>query len=214
MAVIATTVVQIDSTARADNLARWVGQWPGTEITQMLVVSPSPGEPFNKSALMNRAFQRLNDDTIWFVDVDCVLSSTQRAFALSALETHEIVWPFDGTVDYVDADGTLLRRYDYPEYPTPGGAWVARPGVVRALGGMCEDFTHYGLEDCEFFERVRTLGVRWTRGHDPLRHYEHPRATAWHEDPQRATSLARYDNLCAAPREELLRRIARYPWRW
>lgn len=168
----------------------WVKAWYASQLgSDSVMVAQTFKQPFNKSAVVNRAVEACDSEIVVIADADCVI--TNRALRLGielamannqliiphtslCLTTHrQAKWllaqpPEDG------ARGTWFRgnrrRKDGRFWSAPGGIWIL-PRELFLQHKMDESFVGWGSEDVDFKRRVP-----FSRIGGPLFHIWHEKA--------------------------------------
>lgn len=145
---------------------------------------------FNKSRAFNVGVSQAATDRIILHDADMVVPDNYTQEIYQVLEEYEACH-IGQNVLYADPKSTtricetrtvdetvkLNRVVGYFE----GGSLACTRQVYWRVGGFCEDFWGYGVEDCEFYARVSNT-TRWLEDRKlNLLHLEHGRAQNWND---------------------------------
>ncbi|WP_197435052.1 glycosyltransferase [Nitratireductor arenosus] len=131
------------------------------------------------AAARNRALELARGDTLVFLDDDCLVAPDflqQHAAAQARRPGSVVTGPIVDVLEPpAEASPPRHRFAGWHRNPFPtGNVSVARADIVAA-GGFDEDFTAYGWEDPEMFERLALRGLkRRYCGAAPVFHYKPP----------------------------------------
>lgn len=158
-------------------------------VSRHLLVQ-SNGRPFNKAKAFNAGVAVASHPSLVLHDADLVVRGDYISSAHRLLQDYEgchlgktvIYLTPDAThvvnqSGVVDGDASFERTVGYFE----GGSLACRRSTYWKVGGFNEDFWGYGVEDCEFFERL-SQNCRWTdnRTFDFV-HMWHGRTSGWQD---------------------------------
>lgn len=165
--------------------------------------------PFNKAIAFNRGVYSALFDKIVLHDADMLVPVNYTAKVYNLLNTYESCH-IGKTVTYLDQEPSEFvhknklvlhgmatsRVIGYYE----GGSLACTKSSYSKIGGFNESFVGYGVEDCEFYERL-SLGTKWhgTRTEN-LIHLWHPRSTEWNHCHIKNTEI--YNGLKKQPLEQ------------
>ncbi len=155
------------------------------------VLVQSDGRPFNKSRAFNAGVAIASSPYLLLHDADIVLPAwyTQRVY--DTLQSHD-AGHFGKTVIYlthessntvnqtgvITLDAECERVVGYYE----GGSLFCRRGTYWKVGAFNEDFWGYGVEDCEFYERLaKNSNWKEDRALDFV-HVWHGRGDGWMQE--------------------------------
>lgn len=159
-------------------------------VRHLFVPNATAGQHFNKAAAFNKGVASAKHDKLILHDADIIVTEGYARAVSDALDKFEGCH-LGGKVYYLTQQGTdrvnvthslpgtddCNRVVSYFE----GGSIACTRGAYRKAGGFDEDYIGYGMEDCCFFERVKTL----TNFHDNrvfnFFHLNHGRTQGWEE---------------------------------
>jgi len=150
--------------------------------------SPRKESHFNKGVAFNAGVKMASNERMVLQDADILLPAmyTQKAFAL--------LGDFEGChigdkVYYLDESATILANQSgriAPTYPCyrvvgyfEGGSLACTKKAYNKVGGFNIDYVGYGVEDCDFFERIAGLSKFYDKRSMPFFHLEHGRTPGW-----------------------------------
>jgi len=155
-------------------------------IKHLLV--PSNDRPFNKAKAFNSGVTMATTPYLMLHDADLILPASYTQAAYDLLQAHD-AGHFGKTVVYltpdcsttvnasglVESESNCERVVGYFE----GGSLVCRRRTYWLVGGFHEDFWGYGVEDCEFYDRLsHNSNWREDRRWDFV-HLWHGRSPGW-----------------------------------
>ena len=156
-----------------------------------------PKQLFCKAMAVNMGVMSLATDHIVIHDADMLVQLDYLR------RIHQLLQQYEGChigkdVAYLDQDASMKvgrqlklakdlqceRTVGYYE----GGSLACRRETYKRIGGFCESFIGYGVEDCEFFQRLKKLSNFYDERTITLFHLWHGRVTGWnrhHQDNKR-----------------------------
>lgn len=175
--VIELILVEHDTQSRVNKI---------NPIKQILV--QSSGRPFNKSKAFNAGVAAATHDLLMLHDADLVLRGDYASAIYQNLQSSEACH-LGKTVIYlsqeathvvnhtgvIDQDASFERVVGYFE----GGSLACHKSVYWKIGGFHEDFWGYGVEDCEFYDRL-SKNSKWAESRIfDFVHMWHGRTDGW-----------------------------------
>ena len=159
------------------------------------VFSPTPpNTPFCKGAAFNLGVKTTTTDSVVLHDADILVPVGYTAEIHRILQSHnachigkQVLYmnrtstSAINTQYVVDTSKECERVVDYFE----GGSLAVRKPIYIAAGGFDERFVGYGVEDCEFFERLAAYGNFFNTRTIKMVHLWHDRQGGWDADHKR-----------------------------
>lgn len=159
------------------------------------VLSPSADTtPFCKAAAFNLGVKNTTTEHLILHDADILVPANYTAEVFKSLQQHNAchigkqvlylnkISTARVNVDFVvDMSHHVERVVEYFE----GGSICMRKSVYVAIGGFDENFVGYGVEDCEFFERLKSYGNFNDSRSVKMVHLWHDRSGDWHDSHKR-----------------------------
>lgn len=163
---------------------------PDSALVARRLLVQSNGRPFNKAKAFNAGVAAATHQHLILHDADMIVRGDYVSSASRLLQDYDgchlgktvIYLTPDAThvvnqSGVLDADASFERAVGYFE----GGSLACRRSTYWKIGGFNEDFWGYGVEDCDFFERL-SKNCRWTdnRTYDFV-HMWHGRTSGWQD---------------------------------
>ena len=166
-------------------------------IKYALAKSPTDSSPFIKALAFNTGFGCATQNKIILHDADMLVQNDYTTIVDNLLKEHEGVH-IGKNVLYLTRDATsklttndvlapdlqLERTVGYFE----GGSIACAYNTYIEIGGFNEDFIGYGVEDCEFFQRLTSRLFFNQRSLDFV-HLWHDRIQGWQVHHQRNKTI-------------------------
>lgn len=160
----------------------------------------SHGRPFNKAKAFNGGVALATTPFVLLHDADLILPSNYALTAYNTLQAHDACH-LGKTVVYLNPDSSTTANITGLIEPSlscervvgyfEGGSLACRRHTYWLIGGFHEDFWGYGVEDCEFYERLsRNCAWKEDRNFDFV-HLWHGRSDGWHQEHDRNRELGR-----------------------
>ncbi len=163
-----------------------------TQVNYLLV--QSGGRPFNKSLAFNKGVALATAPYLLLHDADLILPGSYTKNAYDMLQVYDachfgksvmcLTKDASTTVNIsrlVDDKNECERVVGYFE----GGSLACRRGTYWLVGAFHEDFWGYGVEDCEFYDRLSN-NSKWKEDRKfDFVHMWHGRSNGWMQDHQR-----------------------------
>lgn len=159
-----------------------------------------PGrDDFCKSAAFNRGVVNATHGIILLQDADIVCHRDYVRKAYDAAQRHEACH-IGKEVIYMDGDSTAtivqthkisadMRSHRLVGY-FEGGSLACTKRAYFACGGFLEDYVGYGMEDCDFFQRLKiTIKGFLDARTESFIHLEHGRVAGWGARHERNKTL-------------------------
>jgi len=211
--------VGADCFERVENTHRWVEQYAqlgaqtflvefgGTSFSSLRVTGyASLRMPFTVRQGRNLLIELCTTPVLNIVDIDVIQphASTAQALTLILQNEYDFVMPFNTVKCIHEGKARALQQLADPQFPTmhtgsPGYSHMFDPVAVRRLGGYTRRYVGTGPEDTEMVGRAHRSGLRICRLQTAIAHLEHPRATAYENNPYRALGLSIYQREIKAP---------------
>jgi len=146
-------------------------------------------KPFNKSIAFNIGVSNASNETVILHDADILVNKDYTCKISDILEKHEschigahVYYADENSTTHINthkkvANVNCTRRVDYFE----GGSLACKTDVYWNIGAFNEDFWGYGVEDCEFYYRLKNLTKMFCERTENFLHLLHGRTTGWHE---------------------------------
>lgn len=177
---IEIVIAEEDSTTRVDKNEIYPAKY-------VLSQCP-PDRPFCKAAAFNLGVKNVTTDYVILHDADIMVPAGYTAEMFRLLQSHngchigkQVLYmnrtstSAINTQYVVDTTKECERVVDYFE----GGSLGARKSVYVSAGGFDEGFVGYGVEDCEFFERLAAYGNFYNQRTAKMVHLWHDRSGDW-----------------------------------
>lgn len=174
-------------------------------VDHILVPPNSPGDQFNKSAAFNMGVKHARNKCCVLHDADMIVHDNYTNLIVDQLDRHDSCH-ICSYVSYLDINSTnvlnstgILDRNSVNSthvinYFEGGSIGITREAYFK-IGGFDEKFVGYGVEDCEFYERMSKCSNFREERSVTLIHLAHGRTPGWeacHENnKKRYTSLQR-----------------------
>jgi hypothetical protein len=117
------------------------------------------GDVFNKSILINRAFEKTDTEFIWIVDADFY---TNYELVLKSIKPdNEFIRPFSETIELTSSETDTLLKTKYAkierdEYSSSSAngkySFIVKSEIFKRSGMMNENFMGWGFQDLDFVE--------------------------------------------------------------
>lgn len=144
---------------------------------------------FNKSLAFNRGVDASSSDLLILHDADIMVADNYTTDIVELLQSNNACH-LGKTVIYTNEHSSSLVNNSgivgsYPRIERvvgyfEGGSLACRKDYYWEIGGFNEDFWGYGVEDCEFYARLKSRGFKEDRKHVFL-HLYHSRFPGWDE---------------------------------
>lgn len=155
-----------------------------------LAKAPRRGQAFTKSIAVNFGVHKATCNDIILHDADMLVRAGYITKVFNVLRTHDSCH-LGKTVFYLDPPSTnkvnvngeigdelsALKTVGYFE----GGSLACKKKTFWNVGGFNEDFIGYGVEDCEFYERLSQLSNFYGDRQEALIHLHHSRSRGWED---------------------------------
>lgn len=148
-----------------------------------------PSAGFCKGAAFNLGVKSSTTDYVILHDADILVPAGYTAEMYKLLQTYNGCH-IGRQVLYMNRASTSAINHHYVVDPSKecervvdyfeGGSLGARKAAYIAAGGFDEGFVGYGVEDCEFFERLRAYGNFYNERSAKMIHLWHDRSGDWH----------------------------------
>ena len=144
-------------------------------------------DQFNKSQAFNYAVQQSSEYMVLY-DADMLVNSDYTSKIYNILLNYEACH-IGSRVLYMDQNNSEMFMHnnnpkvhiDYIVNYYEGGSLGIRKSVYEKIGGFNEDFVGYGVEDCEFYERIKQLSTFYGIRTEDLVHLWHGRTEGWEQ---------------------------------
>lgn len=160
--------------------------------------APRRDAHFNKSVAFNAGVREATNDCMILQDADILLPALYTQKMYSLLEDYEGCHIGD-KVYYLDESSTSQTNRNghvLPTYPCyrvvgyfEGGSLGCTKTTYNKIGGFNEGYEGYGVEDCDFFERLAGLSKFYDNRSMPFFHLEHGRTPGWENRHQANKNL-------------------------
>ena len=151
--------------------------------------SSSNGVPFNKSQAFNDGVHASKNNNIILHDADMLVRGNYTTIMNNLLNNNESVH-VGATVCYMTKESTekIISIYKINEQNIEsdrivnyyeGGSLGIRKDVYNKIGGFSELFIGYGVEDCDFFWKIKTATKLFNDRTINLFHLWHGRTDGW-----------------------------------
>lgn len=181
------------------------------ESVQYVLAILPPNTPFAKAYAFNVGVAKVTTDKIILHDGDMLVQDNYAQIMHDLLCKYDAVHigknviylNYDST-NYVAQHGKLdhhlvaEKMVGYYE----GGSLGIRYNSYVDIGGFCEEFVGYGVEDCEFFNRVLHNTNFFNERSIDLLHMWHSRTSGWIEHHSRNKKIG--DSLLHTPMQQRL----------
>ncbi len=150
--------------------------------------SANHNQPFVKSMAFNRGVMSATSDCVVLHDGDILVPGNYTATVYRLLQSNDschlgkqVLYlskeASDGvnSSQHVDIDKQCERAVDY----FVGGSLGTRKATYIAVGGFDERFIGYGVEDVEFFNRLKSAGAFYDERYVSMVHLWHDRSSDW-----------------------------------
>jgi hypothetical protein len=173
------------------------------------------GTPYNRSAAFNEGVRCARGSLLVLHDGDLLVPSR---YAAEAQHVASEGWRFldlKRFLFYIDEDATgqLFSTGELPAGVAPvitqnarGGSIVVTREAFESIGGFDDEFSGWGGEDNDFWDRASAAGGTYGYGYLPFVHLDHP-AQEEKLQGREAAGIARYHALRQVPAEERTRRL-------
>lgn len=179
------------------------------------VLSQCPSDrPFCKAAAFNIGVKNSTTDYVILHDADIMVPAGYTAEMFRLLQTYnachigkQVLYMSRTSTSainsqyFVDPSRECERVVDYFE----GGSLGVRKSAYIGAGGFDEAFVGYGVEDCEFFERMAAYGNFYNQRSAKMVHLWHDRSGDWETSHRNnKTYMASVKHLSFAARSQEL----------
>jgi predicted glycosyltransferase involved in capsule biosynthesis len=163
---------------------------PAFESIKYALATLAENTPFAKAYAFNVGAKQATTDKLILHDADMLVQDDYAQMMYRLLEQHEAVH-IGKTVVYLNRESTshvtthdkleshLISERSVGYYE--GGSLGVRYNTFVDIGGFCEDFVGYGVEDCEFFNRLQHNTKFFNERSIDLFHLWHTRTNGWDE---------------------------------
>jgi GT2 family glycosyltransferase len=159
-------------------------------IKHIFVANTKPNQDFNKARAFNHAVLEASADKIILHDADIVVQADYIGRVANILNDFEGCH-IGETVSYLDPPSTAQlchssrldktykceRAVGYFE----GGSIAFRKKIYFRIGGFNEAYEGYGVEDCDFFERLKNHSHFFNQRSIDMFHLWHSRVPGWND---------------------------------
>jgi GT2 family glycosyltransferase len=157
----------------------------------ILVPSSSKGQQFNKSAAFNKGVVSSTSEYIVLHDADILvpMNYTQRVY--NTLKVHEschfgkqvlyLTQPSTSDVNRSHSVTAKKRQCNQAVDYFEGGSLAVRKAIYIRIGGFDERFVGYGVEDCEFYHRLKDQSNLNSERVVKMIHLWHDRTPGWEQ---------------------------------
>jgi GT2 family glycosyltransferase len=159
-------------------------------IKYLFVASTKPNQDFNKARAFNHAVLTATSNKIILHDADIMVQADYIKRVADILEDFEGCH-IGETVSYLDPSSTAQlchsnrldktykceRAVGYFE----GGSVAFRKPIYFKIGGFNEAYEGYGVEDCDFFERLKSNSHFFNQRSIDMFHLWHSRVPGWND---------------------------------
>lgn len=145
-------------------------------------------QPFIKAAAFNKGVMTSTSDYAILHDADILVPGNYTSEIYKILQSHngchigkQVLYLAKQTSDdvnknqHVDADNKCERAVDY----FVGGSLAMKKSTYMTIGGLDENFVGYGMEDVEFFNRLKAYGSFYDERSVSMVHLWHDRTSDW-----------------------------------
>lgn len=159
--------------------------WP---CQQLLAKNKYPDQPFTKAMAFNLGVTRALFNKIILQDADIMVPANYFAKIHSLLDTHDgvhigakVLYLSEASSNqvistkYVTETSDCERAVEYFE----GGSLACTKSAYARVGGFNEIFEGYGIEDCDFFARLRDFSQLYNIRTEDFVHLWHGRTPGW-----------------------------------
>jgi GT2 family glycosyltransferase len=151
--------------------------------------NPNVNLPFNKSQAFNDGVNLAKYDNLILHDADMLVRGDYTTIIDKLLKEYESVH-IGADVCYMTKESTdkIISIYKIDENSVEsdrivsyyeGGSLGIRKGTYIKIGGFCESFVGYGVEDCDFFWKIKNLTKMFNERSISLFHLWHGRTSGW-----------------------------------
>lgn len=159
-------------------------------ITYHFVRSSFPEQPFNKSSAFNFGVLNSKYEKIILQDADIMADANYTAKVASILDEFDSCH-VGAKVLYLDEPSShkvnAVKKFN-DQYKCErvvgyfeGGSLGCKKSTYKAIGGFNDDYVGYGIEDCDFYERLSTLTKFNDNRTYNFFHLHHGRVGGWNE---------------------------------
>jgi GT2 family glycosyltransferase len=159
-------------------------------ITHYFTPNGFPSQPFCKAAAFNRGIINAKNEFIVLHDADIMVSSNYLSKIYETLCEFEgchisakVFYLDEGSSKAVNDSGYLTSQHQCERVVGyfEGGSLACRKASYIGIGGFNEDYIGYGVEDCDFFERLSTV-IKFNENRTfNLFHLHHGRTQGWQQ---------------------------------
>ncbi|MCK9281704.1 MAG: galactosyltransferase-related protein [Melioribacteraceae bacterium] len=151
--------------------------------------NPKIGLPFNKSQAFNDGVLISKNENLILHDADMLVRGDYTSILNNILNNYESAH-IGATVCYMTKTATdnIISIYKINESNIEsdrivnyyeGGSLCIKKCVYERIGGFCESFVGYGVEDCDFFWKIKSATKMFNERSINLFHLWHGRTNGW-----------------------------------
>lgn len=168
------------------------------------LVKSAAHQQFNKAAAFNGGIFKTTNEQIVLHDADILVPGWYTRKIYKLLQEHDschvgqqVLYLTHPSTKDVNINKALNNQkicdhvVDYFE----GGSLGIRKSVYNRIGGFDEKFVGYGVEDCEFYQRIKHLTAFIENRTVKMVHLWHDRTTGWEECHK--NNKMYFDDMCA-----------------
>lgn len=177
-----------------------------------VMVEATRSHLFNKALAFNKGVAQVTGSFLILHDADIIVSDyytndvVEMLYGCNACHIGKtVIYTTEHSAALVNNSGIVgtYPKIDRVVGYFEGGSLACRKDYYWEIGGFNEDFWGYGVEDCEFYARLKYRGFKEDRKHVFL-HLYHSRFPGWEEHHNTNKRLG--DELSKLPMEERIKR--------
>jgi predicted glycosyltransferase involved in capsule biosynthesis len=165
------------------------------------LAKPPRRQAFTKSIAFNLGVSKASCKNIVLHDADMLVQADYTQRVMKILQEYDSCH-IGSRVMYMNAKSTNQINREHQVTPLlvdrsvgyfEGGSLACKKEKFSYIGGFNEEFVGYGVEDCEFFERLKALTNMYDKRNIDLLHLAHGRSDGWETHHRRNKNL--YNNM-------------------